>query len=78
MLDGEADEAGGRIGLSNFSVLCALYCEGFAGNLVFSSRWSIDGDSDGWTLVHSTAHSGMRELPLLTSVHYTGHASGSG
>jgi hypothetical protein len=40
--------------------------------LVFSSRSSLNGD--GWTLVQSTGHSGMPELPLLTSIHYAGHA----
>jgi hypothetical protein len=72
LLDGDADETGCRIGMSNFRVLYAIFCEGLAGTLVFSSRSSLNGD--GWTLVQSTGHSGMPELPLLTSIHYAGHA----
>jgi hypothetical protein len=76
LLDGDTtDETGCRIGLSNFRVLYAIFCEGLAGTLVFSSGSSVDGD--GWTLVHSTVHSGIPELPLLPSIHYAGRTAES-
>ncbi|XP_071677075.1 uncharacterized protein [Lolium perenne] len=50
LLDGDADEAGGRIGLTNFRIIVTLNNHGLASSFVFSTT---NGNRGGWTLVTS-------------------------
>ncbi|CAN6348223.1 unnamed protein product [Urochloa humidicola] len=65
LIDGEADEAGGRISLSNFRVLCMFICHGFMHTAMYTmgSSWSEK------SICHAA--------PYLYSTNFLGRAGGS-
>ncbi|KAG8056412.1 hypothetical protein GUJ93_ZPchr0002g23147 [Zizania palustris] len=75
LLDGDGDEAGGRIGMSNFRVICALHDHEWQHELavpmacVFTS-----GSNGGWRVVQSTAAVDLPER--FDSISFAGHANG--